>query len=221
MAAESCHPPHVPLSVREGAKSDRDTWHDENFGTGGLSTVDTPLNQRPVSPEVESHTTKPLVSWYAVQANPKQERRAAANLAAWGIETYVPWFRSGSQRGGPLEPLFPGYVFARFVADEMLRGVQFTRGVRRVVSFGGVCPPIDDSVIDLCRSRITEQGYLRPTAAMAPGEPVVITHGPFKDVAGLFERMLSAPQRAAVLLTALTYQARVIIPLSAIGKTRT
>src|ERR1700739_4837781 len=77
-----------------------------------------------------------VAEWYVVHTHPRPEERAIRNLLLWGIELLDLWVRAPRNVGG-LEPLFSGYVFARFDITSMLRNVRFTRGVHSVLGFGG------------------------------------------------------------------------------------
>jgi transcriptional antiterminator RfaH len=73
-----------------------------------------------------------VAEWYVIHTHPRQEDRAIRNLLLWGIELLELWVRAPRNVGG-LEPLFPGYVFARFDITSMLRNIRFTRGVHSVL----------------------------------------------------------------------------------------
>lgn len=84
-----------------------------------------------------------------------QEARAASNLLAWNVETFVPRYRS--RRSNPfrsepifqIKPLFPCYIFAHFDADNSSHKVRYTRGMHSIVSAGGWPVPLDDALIDM------------------------------------------------------------------------
>src|SRR5712672_272556 len=97
--------------------------------------------------------------WYALHTHVNQEARAGDNLAAWGVETFVPQFkerRSNPYTNRPIyvtRPLFSRYIFAQFEVNRMLRKVWYTRGVCRVVGFAEGPTPVEDEVIALIKSR--------------------------------------------------------------------
>jgi transcription antitermination factor NusG len=114
-------------------------------------------------------------------------------------------------------PLFPNYLFARFDAAQQLAKVRLTRGVQGVVGFGEYATAVDDSVITILKTRIDENGYVRP-AAPQPGDAVEIMSGPFRSIVGTFERRLCARDRVAILLATLGGGARVIVAKAEIRK---
>lgn len=145
--------------------------------------------------------------WYAVRTRPRQEERAAANLSGWNVEAFCPFMAHKLARGP--EPLFPGYIFARFSYEAMLRKICFTRGVASVVSFGGVPSPVEDGIIALIRSRIEHGNVVRIAPEFNPGDRVRITSGALANFVGIFERDLPESERVRILLTSVTYNARI------------
>lgn len=146
--------------------------------------------------------------WYVVQTKPKQESRADANLRRWGVETFGPLVREARVRRGSsraqyrASPLFPGYIFARFDAADLLSKIQLTRGVYRVVGFGEYATPIGDEIIALIRSRVGEDGFVRHPE-LQPGDPVQVTCGPLRSLEGIFERHTHGEDRVLILLAAI------------------
>ncbi len=154
--------------------------------------------------------------WYVVQTKVRQENRAAANLQAWNVESYVPWL-PGRRRTLRPEPLFPGYIFSRFSAHE-LRNVSFTRGVAAIVRFGGVPATIEDEVISAIRRRI-EQYRMGPLAkAFHSGDPVAIKDGPFRNLVGILETEMPGRERVRLLLATASCAVRLEISRAAIAK---
>jgi transcriptional antiterminator RfaH len=156
---------------------------------------------------MSSLSSLPL-SWYVIHTRRLQEDRAGANLSAWGIETFVP--RLMTRTAPPrIDALFPGYIFARFNIEAMLRKICFTRGVAHVVSFGGIPASIGDEIITMIRYRVEKDGFIRTGQDFEPGDKVIINSGPLQDLAGVFERDLPAQNRVRILLNTAAYSARV------------
>ena len=164
--------------------------------------------------------------WYVVRSKRKQEQRAESNLRAWGLETFMPKLRTVSApavRAGvryKVEPLFPGYLFARFDTTREYAKVRLTRGVHSVVGFGECATPVDDAIIALIRSRINDDGLVHE-AEPSPGDQVEIVSGPLCSVRGIFERALSGGDRVLILLTTVGSSARVQVSRAVIRKART
>jgi transcriptional antiterminator RfaH len=161
--------------------------------------------------------------WYLIHTQPKQESRAQYNLEAWKVETLAPKLkerRFNPYTGAPfyiIKPLFPSYIFARF-KPELLGKVHYTRGVRRVVSFGDVPVTVEDQVIEAIRARTLEDGFVRIGEELKPGDRVLIKSGPLKNLSGVFERELKASERVTILLTSVTYQSRMTVERNIVQK---
>ena len=152
-------------------------------------------------------------SWYVVQTKPKQEARAEANLQQSGIPTLARRIvESRRSRTGTVwfqpAPLFPNYLFAHFDAHAVLTKVRHTRGVQRVVGLGEYATPVHDSMIELIRDRIGEDGFVRP-AELHRGDRIEVVDGPLRSFTGVFERHVNGRQRVVILLTTLGCPARV------------
>lgn len=163
-------------------------------------------------------------SWYAIYTNPKQEERASNNLLAWGVETFSPRLkecRRNEFTGAPTyfsKPLFPRYIFARFDADRLLQKVWFTRGVKSVVNFNDSPAQIDDELIDLIKSRVGEDGFVKIGEELNQGDKVLIKEGPLKTLVGIFERDVKDTDRVMILLSNINFQGRVTVDRSMVAK---
>jgi transcriptional antiterminator RfaH len=164
--------------------------------------------------------------WYVIHTKPKQEDRASQNLAAWQIETFSPKIKQlaynpfNDGQGFITKPLFSRYIFARFAADKLLPKVTFTRGVESVVAFGGSPTAIDEEIIQLLQSRVGKDGLIKIGEEFKAGDRVVIQEGAFRDIVGIFERELSDHDRVSILLTTLSYQARVVVARDSLKRAR-
>jgi transcriptional antiterminator RfaH len=155
--------------------------------------------------------------WYLVYTNLKQEERANENLRAWGVETVYAKLRTRRYNeftGVPTyitQPLFPRYLFAKFNAREQLPKVRFTRGVQNVVCFGDYLATVDEEIIDIIRERIDDNGFVKTNHELKPGDKVVISAGPLKNLLGIFEREVKGSDRITILLTAIGYQGHLMV----------
>jgi transcriptional antiterminator RfaH len=144
------------------------------------------------------------------------ESRVESNLRALQLETFAPKIKvrhDNQFTGKPVyvtRPLFPRYTFARFKLSGLMHKVTFTRGVQKIVSFGGRPAVIDDQVIELIKAQVDEQGYVRMNA-LSPGDKVVIKGGPFKDLVGIFDSSLKDHERVSILLTTVSFQNHIIV----------
>lgn len=98
-------------------------------------------------------TDQPALAWFCVKAKPRQEAVAVRNLRALGpVELVFPRIRR-TRRGHEknrevVEPLFPGYLFLRYDAAELIGSVRSTRGVLHLVAKNGQPVEVDVKVIN-------------------------------------------------------------------------
>lgn len=155
--------------------------------------------------------------WFAIHTNPRQEDRADQNLRAWNVKTFSPKIRErrfNPFTGDPtylIAPLFPRYIFAHFNVSDAYHKIRFTRGVESLVGAGGNPAPVDQSIIDAIKSRITLDGFVTLNEVLNPGDPVLIHSGPLSNFTGVFEREMKGPDRVRILLETVNYTAHVIV----------
>ena len=155
--------------------------------------------------------------WYAIHTHPKQEDRANSNLIAWGVQTFSPRTRERRLNRAKdkydiiVKPLFPQYIFARFVAHTHLSKVWFTRGVQYVVSFGDSIATVDDEVIAYIESEMDAFGFVDFDERFHCGDKVQIKDGPLKNLTGIFEKTVKGKDRVVILLNAVSYQGHVLV----------
>lgn len=162
--------------------------------------------------------------WYVVHTHPKQEERTSSNLQTLNLETLSARLRvkKYNQFTGQLikavKPLFPSYIFARFKFNEVYHRVRFTRGVHSLVLFNNTAVPVDDEIIELIRSRIDSDGFVKTMEELKPGDSVVIKEGRFKNFYGVFEREMPDADRVRILLNAVSFQAHVVVNRALVSK---
>jgi transcriptional antiterminator RfaH len=155
------------------------------------------------------------VEWYAIRTKPKEEDRADLNLRTWQIQTFAPKFKAlrttDYGRKYVNKPLFSSYIFARFNAHKQLHDINYTRGVQKVVSFGGSPISIDEDVIRFISAHLDEDGFIRIDQELKPGDRVRINSGPFESLIGIFTRKTKDKERVRILLDAMKYQSHLLI----------
>ena len=132
--------------------------------------------------------------WYALQVTPRKENTVAALLTYKGYEPFVPACevdRHTQTKLKPIEKLFPGYVFCRFVYSKKSQtrnggGVVTTPGVIRIL--GGIKPaPIPLEEIEAIRLALAAK--LQPQSwPFQSGQKIKITAGPLRGISGLVMR---------------------------------
>jgi len=149
--------------------------------------------------------------WYCIKTQPKREHIAAGHLReVEGVEVFCPRLRykKATRRGKIwwVEALFPGYILGRFVLKDSERMVTYTQGVRGLVRFGDVIPPVADEFVGILRDemRAQDEEMEAETLTVAPrievGEEVEVASGPLGGFQGEVVAVLPAKDRVKVLL---------------------
>jgi transcriptional antiterminator RfaH len=175
----------------------------------------TPFSMAETIPDI-----MPQIHWYAVSTKPHQETVAEMNIRRLGVETFCPQLKQQKMIRRKQQtctvPLFPGYLFARFEMDHHYRFILYSRGIKRIVSFGEEPAIVEDNLIEGIRSRLQDGRVLESGSEFCQGQVVRIEDGPLHGLEAIFEREMTGAQRAVLLLKALSYQARVVVDLKAI-----
>ena len=173
---------------------------------------------------MHSNTVLEEHCWYVIYTKPMNESRVENNLKARQVETFAPKIKV--RRDNPFtakpiyvsRPLFPRYTFAKFRLSESLHRINFTRGVQSVVSFNNRPGMVDEMIIKLLKSRVDEDGFIRMNDELRPGDKVIITDGPFKNIVGIFDSKCKEHERVSILLTAVSFQSSVVIDEHLVSK---
>lgn len=153
---------------------------------------------------------KDIPRWFCVRTQTKREHIAAKHLRELGsIEVFCPRikYRKATRRGKIwwLEPLFPGYLLAKFDRSEMERAVTFCQGVRGLVRFGTEIPDVPENTVRTLIRQVQEQanedGELITVApAISVGDEVEVATGPLQGMKGVIRSVAPANERVTVLL---------------------
>lgn len=143
--------------------------------------------------------------WFCVRAQPKRERIAGRALLQFeGVEVLLPLIRYGRLRQGrrvsTTEPLFPGYLFARFEPVVRLNAVRYAQGVAKIVQFGGRYPQIPNSAVDQLRELLGPENLLTLECPLQPGMEVKIGAGPLSGIDAVVREYLPGKERVRILL---------------------
>ena len=157
-----------------------------------------------------------VAHWYVLYTKTNEEDRVDRNLVAWGLETFYPRIKKKqlNEFTGKAtyfsRPLFPRYIFARFDAEKSLHKVSNSRGVQRVLNINYVPVPVDDEIIALIQSKVATDGFVTLDEPFTRGDEVRI-NGSWQGINGIFDRTMKDKSRVIILLTAINYQANLVI----------
>jgi transcription termination/antitermination protein NusG len=129
--------------------------------------------------------------WYAVYTQANHEKKAAAEIARRGVESFLPLYRSArrwSDRRVELElPLFQGYLFVHLALSDRLHVLQVP-GVVRLVGFGGLPVPLPHDQIELLRTGLKGALCVEPHPYLTVGRRVKLRSGPLAGTQGILLR---------------------------------
>ena len=151
----------------------------------------------------------PNLQWYAVWVRSRHEQVVREQLERKHFEAFLPtmprWSRWKDRKKKIDWPLFPGYCFARFDADDALPVLKCT-GVVNIVSFEGKPASIPESELDSIRVLVGSDLQFDPCPMIHEGMMVEVVHGPLRGVIGRLLRK-DAPKARLVLTVNLIGQA--------------
>ncbi|WP_069086394.1 transcription/translation regulatory transformer protein RfaH [Pseudomonas sp. TCU-HL1] len=157
-------------------------------------------------------------AWYLVQCKVRQESRAEENLLLQSYVCYHPKLTRErvlrGQRKIVEESLFPGYLFIQLSQQDSWAPIRSTRGVSRIVSFGGKPIALGDDLIERLRLHEHASG---PREHIVVGEKVLISDGPFVDLEAIFLEM-NGNDRVVLLLNFLQREHKILMPLTGVRK---
>src|SRR3989338_5123448 len=159
----------------------------------------------------------PSKAWYLVQCKPRQDERAETHLLRQGYVCFRPQHSCErlvrKRRQILVESLFPGYLFIQLADDANWAPLRSTRGVSRVVGFGGQPLPVTDSLI----AQLQQRSLVRADSLLAPGASLRILQGSFAELDSIFMSM-HGDERVILLLSLLNRPQQVRLPLICIVK---
>ena len=154
-------------------------------------------------------------NWYLIQTKPRQEARAEEHLLRQQYDCFRPLRAAPAlarSRRVAEEDLFPGYLFIRLDCNDNWYPIRSTRGVCRIVAFGGMPCPVPDSLIAGIRQRV--QASSANAVRFTEGEAVRVRTGD-SDVQAIF-LCEDGDERAVILLNMLQREQRISLPRSSL-----
>jgi transcriptional antiterminator RfaH len=153
------------------------------------------------------------IPWFALQTRPRNEKQVERLLTHKGYECYLPLYRQKRQwsdRVIEVElPLFPMYVFCRFVSSAIGKAIS-TPGVIRIVGFCG--QPAEVEVEEIETLQLLGQSSLlrEPWAYIPEGTLVQVETGPLAGAQGIF---CSGEDRRRLVISVTLLQRSVAVEL--------
>jgi transcriptional antiterminator RfaH len=143
--------------------------------------------------------------WYVIHTKPGDEDRVKTNLHNQEIETFLPLIETYRYCGGrmipKIKPLFPNYLFARLDLEFHYYKIKWTRGVNKILGSGKEPIPLSEKVIKAIKERLGEDNLIKLEDELKDGDAIQVTSGPFKNLRGIFQKMMSSKGRVRILLS--------------------
>lgn len=148
-------------------------------------------------------------AWYVLRTQLKREKLAAINLRQLGgVEVFLPRlkYQKTTRRGRVwwVEPLFPGYLLARFSLIEMGRAVTYTAGVSRMISFGAEVPEVPEEFVRSLQEEVAKvqssEEEIVVDWKVELGEELEVAEGPFQGMTGQVVEVRPGSERVKLLL---------------------
>lgn len=108
--------------------------------------------------------------------------------------------------------MFPGYVFAHFDYAPQHRQVAATRGVAKILKFGGIPSIVPDAIIEELRSAVDDGETVEIDSTIEAGDEVQLVAGPFQGIRAVVSRVLPEQKRVAILMELLGMEREVDVP---------
>lgn len=152
-------------------------------------------------------------AWYLVQCKSRQDQRAEENLLRQGYVCARPVCRRDrivrGRRQSVQESLFPGYLFINLPANADWSPLRSTRGVSRLVSFGGVPLAVSADLV----AQVQQRADSTVSTPFIIGDNVTILDERFAEFDAVFLTM-DGEERAILLIDFLNRQQQVSLPLT-------
>ena len=135
-----------------------------------------------MSPGIDGHR------WFALQVRTRWEGSTAVLLSGKGYQTLLPTYQTKKRWNGKLKqlsaPLFPGYVFCQFDAQNRLP-ILVTPGVISVVGLGRVPLPVDDREIAAIQTLVSSGLRAEPWPYLEIGQKIRIESDALEGLEGI------------------------------------
>jgi transcription elongation factor/antiterminator RfaH len=141
--------------------------------------------------------------WFALYTKPHKEYLVRDLLRNQDIEVYLPEVAVAVRRRGRREkkPFFPHYLFACLdLEGGQVAKMQWTPGLRRIVSAGGRPVVVPDEVVAHIRQRLATMVETEPAGPFKRGNVIRVLRGPLEGLDVVFDRTLSSDGRVRVFL---------------------
>ncbi|MGA2813315.1 MAG: UpxY family transcription antiterminator [Candidatus Acidiferrum sp.] len=148
-----------------------------------MSHNGTPIRERVIQPEAIIG-----LPWYALQVRTRYERVVAEHLGGQGFEWFLPLSKERKRWSDRIKevesPLFPGYLFCRFDAQNRLPILK-TPGLVQIVGYNRQPIAVDEVEINAIQTLVASGVPNHPCPFVEIGDLVRIESGPLRGLEGI------------------------------------
>lgn len=158
-------------------------------------------------------------AWYVVYCRAQQQFRAEQNLVNQGYRCFLPVIqvekiKKGKRITSP-EALFPNYLFIYLsCTHDNWAPIRSTRGVLRLVAFGGTPIAISQSFVEQLQQRLDTAPCI---SALQAGDRVRVDVGAYAGIDAIFQAF-DGEERVIILLNLLNQPQQVRVAAATIRK---
>jgi transcription antitermination factor NusG len=143
----------------------------------------TPIRESVIQPEAVIR-----FPWYALQVRTRYERVVAEHLGGQGFEWFLPLSKERKRWSDRIKevesPLFPGYLFCRFDAQNRLPILK-TPGLVQIVGYNRQPIAVDEVEINAIQTLVASGVPNQPCSFVEIGDRVRIESGPLRGLEGI------------------------------------
>jgi transcription antitermination factor NusG len=157
--------------------------------------------------------------WYALQVRTRYERVVAEHLSGQGYEWFLPLCRDRKRWSDRIKeiqsPLFPGYLFCRFDAQNRLPILK-TPGVVQIVGYNRQPVSVDEGEVAAIQTLVASGLPNEPCSFVEIGDRVRIASGPLRGLEGI---LVESRGRHNLVLSVSLLQRSVAVEIDAMSVT--
>jgi transcriptional antiterminator RfaH len=146
-----------------------------------------PRNSAKIDSTVHQSASSPW-PWYAIQVRTRYEKIVAEYLSGLDYESFLPVYRDRKRWSDRIKqvesPLFPGYMFCRFDAQNRLPILK-TPGVVQIVGYNRQPVSVDELEIAAIQTLVASGVPNQPCSFVEIGDRVQIGSGPLRGLEGI------------------------------------
>jgi len=141
------------------------------------------------------------MNWIVITIKPNQSKKAEKNLISQGFNVFFPRIYLEKDNKVFTQDLFSGYAFVKLNDTEMLKSINATRGVSKVLRLDNKIPKVAKDIIERIKMQIKDiQTLQKSKRELKISDKVLIKLNIFKNQAAEIINILDKRDSQKVLL---------------------